>query len=122
MSDIREYYRGDSCGLPEMPIENYIVRAGHGIAHVDHRLLGRKSQELSILMSCSLARASVFIPPYNKYDKNTEAICTANGIELIRFEDGWLHSLYNRYRQEQERWYCHPYDVTVNQLSEWFKR
>jgi hypothetical protein len=96
--------------------------AGHGIAHVDHRLLGYKAQELSILASCALAQSNVFIPPYNKWNKNTAAICEANGIELIRFEDGWLHIVHNRYVKSHERYYMHPYDLTSEQLEAWFTR
>jgi hypothetical protein len=120
MSDIKEYYKGASCGTLQIPNDSFIVRAGHGIAHVDHRLLGRKSQEMSILMSCALAQATVFVPPYNKYNATTEGICWENSIELVKWEDGWKHILYNPYHLNQQRYYMHPYDATQEQLMKWF--
>ena len=119
MSNIEVYYQGTRCGLPSLPAD--VVRAGHGIAHVDHRLLGRKAQAMSILMSCALAQASIFVPPYNKYNQNTQEICASNDIRLVKWEDGWLHCLYNAYQKEHKLWYCHPYDFSVEQLERWFK-
>ena len=124
MSDFREYYKGNQCGLPLIPDVSAfgwdIQFAGHGIVHVDHRLLGRKSQEMSIVVSCALAKAKIFVPPYNKYNTITQIICIDHNIALIRFEDGWRHTLYNKYEAEHPLWYCHPYDMTVTQLEEWF--
>lgn len=128
MSDPRVYYRGTNCGLPTwvfVTTENdekpgTIVRAGHGIVHVDHRLLGAEAQELSILTSCSLAQASVFVPPYNKWNRLTEEICRGNSIYLVKWEDGWLHTKFNQYDRAHERYYMHPYDMSVEELDGWF--
>jgi hypothetical protein len=120
-SSLTAYYKGEQCGLPNLPNEPWIIRAAHGLLHVDHRLLGRKSQEMSILASCALAKARVFCGPYNHFDATTEDICRANGIELVKFEDGWLHVLYNEFDPRHQRYYVHPYDMTVQQLEAWFK-
>lgn len=126
MSELSPYYRGTRCGVPSavmsMPWHGLDVRtAGHGIAHVDHRLLGRKAQEMSILMSCSLAfNATTFVPPYNHYDARTEEICAHHAIELVKFEHGWRHVLHNPYTPHHERFYLHPYDITASDLQEWF--
>lgn len=127
MSALAPYYRGESCGIPQDIRSNYegddrIRFAGHGIAHVDHRLLSADAQELSILMSCALAGDSIFVPPYNHWNQYTEYICKQNEIELIKFEDGWQHCLHHFWTRIYERWYLHPYDLTPEKLTEWFEK
>ena len=92
-SDYRKFYQVDKCGIPSFP--SWITRAGHGLIHVDHRLLTRETQELSILTSCSLSKSSIFVPPFNKWNKFTEEICNEHNIKLVKFEDGWLCCEYN---------------------------
>jgi hypothetical protein len=122
MSSLSPYYTGTRCGVPELPNDPRIIPAGHGLMHVDHRLLGWKSQEMSIVGSCALAKAQVFIPPYNKYNSITEEICEDYHIQLIRFEDGWQHALYNVYEPSKKlpRYYMHPYDMGPEDFVEWF--
>ena len=57
--------------------------------HVDHRLLHPAAQEMSIVTSCRLIGADVFIPPFNKWNEYTEEICADRQITLVKFEDGW---------------------------------
>jgi hypothetical protein len=121
MSALHPYYKGTRCGIPVLPFHKQIVRAGHGLAHVDHRLLDYQAQEMSIVMSCALAKASVFVPPYNHWDKNTEKICDEHSLDLIQFEDGWLHALYNSYDDSHHLYYMHPYDMTACRLKAWFE-
>jgi hypothetical protein len=123
MSTLAPYYFGAKCGVPSEVFSWLgVITAGHGLAHVDHRLLGRRAQEMSIVMSCILAAARIFVPPYNKWNLKTQDICTANGLILVRFEVGWLHALYNPFDPFHQRFYCHPYDFTPAQLEEWFSR
>jgi len=119
-SSIQNYYRGQSCGIPKVPADERIRRAGHGIVHVDHRLLSRETQELSIVVSCSLVDAGLFIPPYNKWNRDTESICQEHGLDLVRFEDGWRHVLHNRFDPRFSLYYMHPYDLTPKALDHWF--
>ncbi len=116
-SDYRKFYKVDKCGIPTIP--SWITRAGHGLLHVDHRLLNREAQEMSILTSCSLAKASIFVPPFNKWNKDTELICDEAGIELIKFEDGWLCCEYNEYNSEQDLWYLHAREFTLKGFEKW---
>lgn len=120
MSTLAPYYAGTRCGVP-MILREGVVLAAHGLMHVDHRLLGYKAQEMSIVGSCALVETHIFCPPYNKYNYKTEAICSEHEIELICFEDGWRHALYNHYVPQHERFYCHPYDFTPDELEAWFR-
>lgn len=117
-SDHRLYYKSDACGIPEL--RNDISLAGHGIVHVDHRLMNKESQELSIITSCSLVGADIFIPPFNKYNKDTELICDEQEIELIRFEDGWLSMEHNRFNPDHMDWYLHAREFNFEQFKTWF--
>jgi hypothetical protein len=126
LSVVSEYFKATACGLPQdIPFSRWdgdVITAGHGMIHVDHRLLTYEQQELSILMSCSLARADSFVPPFNYWDKNTLAICVKHGIQLIRYEDGWRHVLHNEYSPNHLTWYLHPWDVTPDGLRAWRKQ
>ena len=122
-SDITAYYRGmDACSPPYLLRKLGVVWAGHGLAHVDHRLLARDAQEMSIVMSCAIARATTFVPPYNKWNTDTIGICKHHGITLVRFEDGWRHVGHNPFHPRQSLYYLHPYDRTPEQLASWFTR
>lgn len=125
LSSLTPYYGGFGCGIPSIRkryAKMHIVFAGHGLAHVDHRLLDYQAQEMSILMSCHLAQANVFVPPYNKWDHNTVSICSAQGIRLIKFEDGYKHVGYNKFDPQHKLWYMHPFDFTAKTIKEWFER
>jgi hypothetical protein len=116
-SDYRKFYKVDNCGIPVFP--DWITRAGHGLIHVDHRLLTKEAQELSVIASCSLAKASIFVPPFNKWNKNTEDICKEHGIKLVKFEDGWLCCEYNEYNPKHNLWYIHAREFTFKEFSKW---
>lgn len=115
-SDFRKFYEVDNCRLP--PRNPLAERASHGLIHVDHRLLDFAAQEMSILTSCSLAKARVFCPPFNKWNRHTEAICAEHGIELIKFEHGWKCVEYNNFDPSQKLWYLHAREFSF----EWFKK
>ena len=117
ISDYRIHYTSDSVGVPEVP--DNIVRASHGLVHVDHRLLTPEVQELSIVLSCHLVDARIFMPPKTFWNKDTSRICAEHGIELIRSEDGWLSMECNPYDSSHGLWYWHHYRHTENDLEEW---
>lgn len=117
-SDYRKFYNVDIAGLPEL--HHRATIASHGLIHVDHRLLDKNAQEMSILVSASLVNAKIFIPPFNKWNKFTEEVCNENGIELVKFEDGWLCMEYNDYIESQERWYLHAREFTFEDFKKWF--
>jgi hypothetical protein len=117
-SDHRIFYKVDKVGIPKL--HDRAIMASHGLIHVDHRLLTKETQELSILTSASLVNAKVFIPPFNKWNKDTESICDEHGIELIKFEDGWLCMEYNNYNRDQQRWYLHAREFDFELFKNWF--
>jgi len=118
ISDYRNYYHVNNLGIPIMTL--MAKRAGHGLIHVDHRLLHKSAQELSIVASCSLVNAKIFIPPFNKWNKDTEEVCKENGIELIKFEDGWLSMEHNKFNPKHEKWYLHAREWTLEKIKAWF--
>lgn len=117
-SDYRVYYNVDKAGIPE--INRRVRTASHGLVHVDHRLLSKEAQEMSIIVSASLAKSNMFIPPFNKWDKNTELICKENNIELVKFEDGWLCMEYNKYNESHQKWYLHAREFSFEDFKKWF--
>jgi hypothetical protein len=119
-SDYRDFYKVDIASIPEIPI--FATRASHGLIHVDHRLLDKSSQEMSILVSCSIAKSKIFVPPFNKWNKMTEQVCYENEIELIKFEDGWKCIEYNSFESDCKLWYIHHREMNVDNFKKWFAR
>lgn len=123
-SDFRVFYGVQKAGVPVDIINGAreifpsLKLAGHGIVHVDHRLLSKEVQEMSIIISCSLCNSDIFVPPFNKYNDYTEAICNSKGIKLIRFEDGWKHIMYNKIDNYSTKYYLHTHDLTLEQFRE----
>ncbi len=116
-SDHKIFYKIKNCGLP--PIPKYVTRASHGLIHVDHRLLSKEVQELSILTSCSLVDAKIYIPPFNKWNKDTEDICKEYNIILIKYEDGWRCCEYNNFDSSHNHWYLHSQNYTLDSFKKW---
>ena len=119
-SDYRKFYTVDKAGIPD--INTKATLASHGLIHVDHRLLSREAQEMSILISSSLVKSKIFIPPFNKWNEQTDSICKENGIELIKFEDGWLCMEYNKYNEDQDKWYLHAREFDFETFEKWFNK
>lgn len=114
-SDFTAFYHVKKLGIPDcIPIyqkDNDIVIAGHGMTHVDHRLLSRGAQELSIVMSCSLLGANVFVPPFHKWNHKTEEICKAHGVTLVKYDRTWRHLLYHPFDPRTKHYYVHTHDL-----------
>lgn len=117
-SDYRNFYKVDIAGLPNFHPK--VTLAAHGLVHVDHRLLPKPAQEMSILISASLVKSKIFIPPFNKWNKDTEEICKEHGIELIKFEDGWLSMEHNNFIDNHDKWYLHAREMGINKFKKWF--
>lgn len=122
-SDIRNFFNVDHAGVPNwnrmLNIHPHIVFCGHGLVHVDHRLLTIEQQEMSILISCALVNSKVFIPPFNKWDYKTEMVCKRNEIQLVKFEDGWLCAEYNAFDPAHDLWYLHAREFTLESFDNW---
>lgn len=116
-SDYRKFYEVDI--VTSVDAVANLTYASHGLIHIDHRHLCRQTQEMSILVSCSLTKSKIFIPPFNKWNADTESICAEHGIELIKWEDGWLSAEHNQFDPEHNLWYLHPYAWTVESFKEW---
>ena len=116
-SDFRKFYNVDICEVPDIIPE--VTKASHALIHVDHRLLSREAQEMSILVSCSLAKSKIFVPPFNKWNKDTEEICKEHNIELVKFEDGWLCMEYNDFNKNNYLWYVHSREFELDTFKEW---
>lgn len=99
-----------------------IIIASHGLIHVDHRLLGREGQELSIVVASNLLNSKTFVPPFHKWNKDTEDVCQEHDIDLVRFEEGWKHVMFNEYEEDHGYYYFHPFDLTPSQLRDWLKK
>ena len=116
-SDIANLLKVQGCGIPEIHPE--VIRAGHGMWHIDHRLMGYEFQAASIISSCALVNGKVFVPPFNKYNNHTIEICKSQGIELIKFEDGWKCMEHEKYEKETKMWYLHARHWTVEKMERW---
>jgi hypothetical protein len=117
-SDHRLFFNVDNAGIPKL--NSKVKLAGHGLIHVDHRLLTKEQQEMSILISSSLVKSKVFIPPFNKWNNDTDTICKEHNIELIKFEDGWLSMEHNKFNFKHNKWYLHAREFTIEQFKQWF--
>ena len=114
-SDYRIFYRMLRVGVP--PVVNMLGKsgvqvAGHGMVHVDHRLLPRAAQELSIVMSCSLLECDTFVPPFHKWNKDTEEICAEHAIQLVKFDHSWRHLVYHLFDHRSPNYYVHTHDFS----------
>lgn len=118
-ADHRKFFNVDKIGVP-VGLHSYANLAGHGLVHVDHRLLSKELQEFSILTSCAISKCKTFVPPFNKWNRYTEEICNEHGIKLVKFEDGWLSAEHNAYNSSHAFWYLHSYEWTMDKIVDWF--
>ena len=80
----------------------------------------KEVQEISILISASLVKSKIFIPPFNKWNEDTEDVCYEHGIELIKFEDGWLSMEHNKFFDSHNKWYLHAREFDIENFKKWF--
>lgn len=118
-SDHKKFYSVNRAGIPDN-LHDGATLAGHGLIHVDHRLLSFEAQEMSILISCALVNAKTFIPPFNKWNSMTEHICNEHNIKLVKFEDGWLSMEHNIYNPSHCLYYLHARAWTLDKIVKWF--
>lgn len=112
-SDYRVFYRMQGLGVP--PVVPALRKSGvevaaHGMVHVDHRLLPRAAQELSIVMSCSVLECDTFVPPFHKWNKDTEDICAEHMILLVKYDHSWRHLVYHPFDYRNPNYYVHTHD------------
>jgi len=90
----------------------------HGLWHLDHSKISPELQEASIVTSCNLLNTRIFVPPFNKWNADTDRICDKHDIELVKFEDGWLSLEHNDFDKTHELWYFHSWMHTPQSLLE----
>lgn len=89
----------------------------HGLLHADHSRLQYDAQEMSIVTSCNLLNTAIFVPPFNRWNQVTEAVCRINNIRLVKPEDGWKSLEHEEFNDKHKLWYFHPWKWSAN----WFK-
>ena len=124
--DIHCHY--DTFGIPN--IHPKVTRATHGLIHADHRFLPYEAQRMSIHLSARLIGASLFVPPFNKWNEDTERACGAT--RLIKFENGWRSMEHNLHTDKNwtcgepgrsfpgQQWYLHAREWTMDKFINWF--
>ena len=120
-SDWTGFFKGQVSGVPSwlhnLEWQDFQL-ASHGLVHVDHRFLTLEAQEMSVLISCSIVGSKMFVPPFYKWDANTEQICAKHGLDLIKWEDGWNHLAYQRVSTSSSGlFYFHTHDFSLEELS-----
>ena len=113
------YLNARTMGIPLIK-EPRITKAAHGLLHIDHRLLDYGAQEMSIVTSCSLTGADIFVPPFSKWNKDTIDVCQKHNISLIRFEEGWRCGEHELYYDTLRKLYFHSREWTLDNFKNYF--
>jgi hypothetical protein len=66
-----------------------------------------------------LTNSKTFVPPFNKWNRDTEAICSEWRVELVKFESGWKSMEHEPWDKAHGRWYLHPRFWTVDKMAEY---
>jgi hypothetical protein len=73
---------------------------------------------MSILTGSSLSESHIFVPPFNKWNKDTEEICEENKIWLVKFEHGWRCLEYEPFDEKHELWYLHARELSIDNIED----
>lgn len=90
----------------------------HGLLHFDHSKASYDSQEMSILTSCNLLKTNIFVPPFNRFNLDTEIICKDNNIFLVGKDEKWLNLETNKFNPEHKNWYFHSWRISSDKMRE----
>lgn len=90
----------------------------HGLLHMDHSKLQFDAQEMSIVTSCNFLGANTFVPPFNRYNETTEAVCRINGINLVKYGEGWKCLDREDFDPSHKLWYFHPWRFNLESFKE----
>lgn len=121
LSDVAPYFKPVKCWVPTQRL-SFIEFAGHGLWHFDHRLMAPELAEASIITSCALVKAKIFIPPHNYWTEHMDMVCRREGIELIKFEDNWLSIEHNEFDPNHQKWYLHARHWTPEKILEYLHK
>lgn len=92
--------------------------ASHGLLHCDHTRISKDAQEMSILTSCNYLNSKKFIPPFNRFNRDTEDICKENSIDLIKPDHGWKSLEFSEFNQDHKKWYFHSWRINHFKLED----
>lgn len=114
----------------------------HGLYHSDYSLMSKEEQDEDISKGLSALKTlfpnkkvSVFIPPFNKYNKDTEVVCKKYGLTICGEVGDHLEDMISNsrgpliknqlYRYHHHRFYPEStffyYDLSLDILSEYLK-
>lgn len=85
--------------------------ASHGLLHSDHTKLSHDAQEMSIVTSCNILNSKIFVPPFNKWNEDTDDICLRNEIILVKSKN-WKNLEYEEFNKNHRLWYFHSWRWT----------
>tara|TARA_R110000868_G_scaffold147305_4_gene368714 strand:- start:6877 stop:8103 length:1227 start_codon:yes stop_codon:yes gene_type:complete len=109
LSDYRNFFTTNKIGLIDRGlIPNFVETKNHGLFHIDHRLLTKQQQEMSIISGACLTMSKSFSPPFNKYNSDTIQICNEFDLSLDKFEDNWKSMEHEVFDSKHIKWYLHP--------------
>ena len=117
LSDYKNFFNVNTCKL-HRPKREGIEIVSHGLIYVDHRLLTYAQQELSILTTRYLVNSKKFVPPFNKYNEDTEKICNKYLISLIKTEDLWSNFDREKFTSQKLQWFTQSYKHNLDQFKE----
>jgi hypothetical protein len=108
------FYDVDQC-VGNLTITNV---AAHGLFHVDHTKITRDAQEMSILASCNYLETRTFVPPFNRWNEDTQDICKENNISLVGPGEKWLSLEFNDFDPNHKLWYFHSWRYTAEEFRD----
>jgi len=101
--------------IDKLPYEN----ASHGLFHVNHAKLHYDAQLMSIMSSCSYLKTTVFIPPFDAWNEDTEYACYKSGVKMLsRGKQEWKSLEYEPFDSSHKLWYFHSWRMTIGTLRE----
>lgn len=113
-NDTNWFYKNSDCVMYDYRHPLYKI-ASHGLYHIDHTKVSRETQEMSILGSCSYLKTNLFVPPFNKFNRDTLDICFDNNIKI--YTDDWLSLEHNDFNSRHLKWYFHSWLFTADSLK-----
>lgn len=103
---------------------SFVKIVSHGLWHLNHADISDDLQEASIVTSCNILDTTIFVPPFNYWNKTTEDICRKHDIELIKTYDRevdpsdfiWRSIEHNEFNPAHNKWYFHSWAWDRNSL------
>jgi len=91
--------------IEQLPFE----KASHGLFHVDHTKIHRDTQLMSIMGSTSYIGTTMFMPPFARWNEDTQSVCRQCGIKLLTDGRQWKSLEFEKFDPEHKFWYFHSW-------------